>query len=122
MTTCPHRFGIPNPPTTKAACAIPIGGSNSTILDTCCNGHINPIVSYGAPDGEDCYQFCTTDAVEEVEDCLLNKLGEFNKSDPDFQCFNAVDMQTQTNDSRRRGVGMWLFVALGVVGMVAGTI
>lgn len=95
---------IPAPPTTLASCSVPIGGSNSSILDTCCNSHINAIATYGAPGSNSnapsdngCFQFCVTDTAGYVENCLMNALSDFEEGEPIFQCFN-----TETTSSEAR--------------------
>ena len=69
---CPKQLSpIPRPPVSAASCGVPLGGSNNTILDTCCNGHVNRIVPYSTfpssiPNGNEstylapngCYLFC----------------------------------------------------------------
>ncbi|KAF2745860.1 hypothetical protein M011DRAFT_504084 [Sporormia fimetaria CBS 119925] len=74
---CPTTTPLPPPPTPHPACAVPLGGSNSTILDTCCNGHINAIISYGSSSAssaeqQNCYQYCTPDPAKlhDVYACL----------------------------------------------------
>ncbi|OAL50200.1 hypothetical protein IQ07DRAFT_632119 [Pyrenochaeta sp. DS3sAY3a] len=97
---------IPLPPTTLPSCAVPIGGSNSSILDACCNGHINVLATYAPPlntststssstntavlSDNGCFQFCTTDAVVNVQSCLAAKLGAYRQDGqgPAFECFN----------------------------------
>ncbi|PSN61320.1 hypothetical protein BS50DRAFT_461224, partial [Corynespora cassiicola Philippines] len=89
--SCSFSGPLPNPQTAASSCTVPIGGSNSTIIDTCCNGHVNPIQTYSFPNSkEDCYMFCTTTDVQTVESCLIEKLGPYDPDQPAFQCFNAV--------------------------------
>ncbi|KAF2256915.1 hypothetical protein BU26DRAFT_31974 [Trematosphaeria pertusa] len=124
--SCAFTSGIPNPPTTSPSCAVPIGGSNSTLLDTCCNGHINPINTYSAPGADDdCYQYCTTDAVNDVQGCLTQKFEAYDKNSPAFQCFNVAPVKAaESKGGRIKGAGWILRVAvgLGVVGAVVGMV
>jgi hypothetical protein len=133
---------IPNPPTALAACAVPIGGSNSSILDTCCNGHVNAIATYGPPGStsntrseDGCFQFCTTDQPDLVQGCLINTLGEYEKGDPIFECFNVASAKKDTGAAESgygnagvrvgaRGVGwvMALVLGLSFVGATMGTL
>jgi hypothetical protein len=112
--SCTFNSPIPNPQTSLPACSVPIGFSNSTILDTCCNSEVNPIRSYGAPDGgPSCYQYCTTDDVQAVEQCLQQNLGAYEVGQPQFQCFNvAVGVKKAENGGARIGGGRWVFVLM----------
>ncbi|EUC42629.1 hypothetical protein COCMIDRAFT_28758 [Bipolaris oryzae ATCC 44560] len=110
--SCQPLSSVPPPPTTLPSCAVPIGGSNSSILDACCNGHINAIATYSAPettsltprdsktpvivnseDGDDCFQYCITDSPDIVETCLAEKMQAFDKEGATgvgmFGCFNV---------------------------------
>jgi hypothetical protein len=122
--SCNFNAPIPNTPTAASSCAVPIGSSNSTILDTCCNGHINEIKTYGAPgDDDDCYLYCTTDTVEEVNKCLEEKMGEFEKDRQQWMCFNAINSKASEGGAvqkRPRGKGMILLVSLGIVTFALG--
>ncbi|KAH8698092.1 hypothetical protein GQ44DRAFT_832288 [Phaeosphaeriaceae sp. PMI808] len=131
---------VPSPPTNLASCAIPIGGSNSSILDTCCNGHINAMATYSAPGSNSnarsdngCFQFCVTDTPELVQGCLINTLGEYAKGAPVFECFNVGNVKKDSGSSgygntgaRVHARGMsWtacLVVGLGFFGAAMGTI
>ncbi|KAF2727133.1 hypothetical protein EJ04DRAFT_506233 [Polyplosphaeria fusca] len=121
MSTCTFTTPLPNPPTTLPSCSVPIGSSNSTILDTCCNSEVNPIRSYGAPDGgPDCYMFCTTDTVQTVEECLRQNLGMYEKDAPQFECFNVgVGVQkAESGAGGREGTGKrgrWVVLGLAIV-------
>ncbi|KAF1977845.1 hypothetical protein BU23DRAFT_435644, partial [Bimuria novae-zelandiae CBS 107.79] len=87
--TCAFSSLIPSPPTDLQSCAVPIGGSNSTLLDTCCNGEVNPIRTFPAPDADhECYMYCTTDDAAPVQTCLEQNLGRYVKGGGQaFQCF-----------------------------------
>lgn len=110
--SCQPVTAVPPPPTTHPACAVPIGGSNSSILDACCNGHINAIATYSAPettlsadssssapvivnseDGDDCFQYCITATPDIVRSCLAEKMQAFDKEGATgvglFGCFNT---------------------------------
>ncbi|EOA91090.1 hypothetical protein ACJQWK_11353 [Exserohilum turcicum] len=120
---CQPVTSIPQPPTTHPSCAVPIGGSNSSILDACCNGHINTIATYSAPetasspgsatskpvivnseDNDDCFQYCITDSPDIVQSCLAEKMAAFEKESASgkgmFGCFNV-----QKARSARRATG-----------------
>ncbi|KAF2658355.1 hypothetical protein K491DRAFT_676404 [Lophiostoma macrostomum CBS 122681] len=121
--SCNYDRPIPNPPTTSTACSVPIGGSNTTILDTCCNGHINPFKQYGAPGEDTCYQYCTTQAGVDVQNCLRNKLGNgTDDTSPLFMCYNVVEGKGTSNDYEgtavrthgKMSVGMVLWASLVV--------
>jgi hypothetical protein len=100
MSSCPPA-PIPVPPTTLPTCATPLGGSNTSILDACCNSHINSILPYS-----DCYQHCAltstlADAptLAEIISCLSNpsNLGPYSE-DPETQkwkCFNTGDVDVR---------------------------
>ena len=126
-----NALQIPSPPTALSACAVPIGGSNSSILDTCCNGHINAIATYGAPGStsnaradDGCFQFCVTDSPDLVEGCLVNTLGEYSKGEPIFQCFNTAAAVKKDEGSgygssgvrvKAGGMGWTVGIMLGLV-------
>ncbi|KAH7398666.1 hypothetical protein DE146DRAFT_498333 [Phaeosphaeria sp. MPI-PUGE-AT-0046c] len=132
---------VPAPPTSLPACAIPIGGSNTTILDTCCNGHINAMATYSAPGSSSnaksdngCFQYCVTDSPDYVAGCLTNTLGEFESSVV-FECFNTQKGKKGEASKEERGYGsgagkvggrvgwgMGSLVVLGFVGAVVGII
>jgi hypothetical protein len=134
--SCAVSVPIPAPPTTLASCAVPVGGSNSSILDTCCNGHINAMATYSAPGSssnarsdDGCFQFCVTDSPEYVEGCLTNTLGEFEKGALNFECFNTGSMKKGKEGESGYGnaavkgkVGwtMRLVIGLGIVGSIVG--
>jgi hypothetical protein len=118
---------------------VPIGGSNSSILDTCCNGHINAIATYSAPGSSSnaradngCFQFCVTDNPEYVEGCLTNTLGEYEKGGLMFECFNTASVKKgrdgedsgYASAGSRTGFGwmMGVIVGLGFVGAVVGSV
>ncbi|KAF2005165.1 hypothetical protein P154DRAFT_425271 [Amniculicola lignicola CBS 123094] len=128
MSSCASNPQIPNPPsTTTTTCAVRLGGSNSTILDACCNSHINGFKSYPAPgSSKDCYQYCETNDPDAVERCfsLPSNFGPYDKERPDFQCFNAVNGTGSTGDAigrGRPGWGMMSILAMGLVGSVIGS-
>jgi hypothetical protein len=126
--TCAFNVPIPNPPTTLSACSVPLGGSNSTILDTCCNAHINPILKYGAPDSSECYQYCTTDSVHAVMECLSQpeNLGAFDAENPKWSCYNVGDVRKEeaVDDGYGYGSGVGRVrlskaaVVVGILGLV----
>jgi hypothetical protein len=127
-SSCTYNKPFPNPQTAGAACSVPIGGSNTTLLDTCCNGHINPVQKYGAPGEDECYQFCTTDEVVDVMACLTINLGEFDADNPTWACFNYAGAKSKSGSEYDSGVGrvkvgkmMATVVLLGLVGAVVGT-
>jgi hypothetical protein len=136
--SCSTPSQIPSPPTTLSSCAIPIGGSNSSILDVCCNGHINAMATYSSPGSssnaradDGCFQFCVTDTPEYVAGCLTNTLGEFEKGGLMFECFNVPGTKkgrdggdVYMNAAGRVGMGwvMGLVVGLGAVGAVLGSV
>ena len=132
---------IPQPPTTLPSCAVPVGGSNSSILDACCNGHINAIATYSADDSEDddgCFQYCITDSPNIVQSCLAQKMAEYEKGGSTgtagmYGCFNADKAVRQASGSGNEGGyatgagvrigGSWamtFMLGLGVVGAVMG--
>ncbi|KAF1939172.1 hypothetical protein EJ02DRAFT_514041 [Clathrospora elynae] len=139
--SCQPRPSIPTPPTNLPSCALPIGGSNSSILDACCNGHINAIATYSAPDGDQnnedddgCFQYCITDSPDLVQGCLAQKMEVYEKEQGAqmFECFNLKAGVRRTGGSAegyasagvrvRGGLGWGLRVLLGVgvVGTVLG--
>jgi hypothetical protein len=106
--SCAPFTTIPQPPTLLPACAVPVGGSNSSILDACCNGHINAIATYSADDSEDddgCFQYCITDSPDIVQSCLAQKMQEYEKDGSSgvgggmYGCFNADKAVRQTGGS-----------------------
>ncbi|KAH3963176.1 hypothetical protein HBI65_175650 [Parastagonospora nodorum] len=130
---------ITAPPTTLTSCAVPIGGSNSSILDTCCNGHINAMATYSAPgsssnarSGNGCFQFCVTDDPDFVSGCLTNTLGEYEKDTLNFECFNVGSAKKDRSASGgayesggERVAVRWsvtVFLGLGFVGAVLGSL
>jgi hypothetical protein len=120
VKSCTYNNPPPNPPTSQAACAVPMGGSNQTIIDTCCNGHINPIVNYGAPGEADCWQYCTTDDPNTVQSCLEQNMGIYNPSNPRFACYNAVSSKNTTSMAAVAALSkpMILVMALGLLGTI----
>ena len=100
--TCSFNKPIPKPPTTGPAFAVLVGGSNTTILDTCCNGHINPIRAYHAPEEDDCYLYCNTDAPDAVMSCLSQPqmLGakSIDANNPNWDSFNVDENRVQRSD------------------------
>ncbi|KAF2272841.1 uncharacterized protein EI97DRAFT_197610 [Westerdykella ornata] len=134
-STCTFTTPIPTPPTTLPSCALPLGHSNTTLLDTCCNGHINPVTTYAAPGAPDaCYQFCTTEDVRGVMACLgapenLGESGEGTATER-WRCFNVVEREVKKEgvygsgagrvNERGLGVGGVVVVLLGVLGVVMG--
>jgi hypothetical protein len=135
--SCSAPSQIPSPPTTLSSCAIPIGGSNSSILDVCCNGHINAMATYSAPGSssnakadDGCFQFCVTDNPEYVAGCLTNTLGEFEKGGLMFECFNVPGTKKERDGGaymsggEKVGLGwvMSLVVGLGMIGSVIGSV
>ena len=120
---------IPSPPTSLASCAVPIGGSNSSIIDNCCNGHINSIVTYGprgsnsnARSDDGCFQFCITDSPDLVEGCLANSLGEYSKGEPIFKCFNTAAVKKDAGSSEGGYGNAGVSVKAGGVGWVMGAV
>jgi len=110
--SCQPFTSVPQPPTNLPSCAVPVGGSNSSILDACCNGHINAIATYSAPDSttssssasstpvivnsednDGCFQYCITDSPDIVQSCLVQKMEEYEKEGASgmgtFGCFNT---------------------------------
>ncbi|KAI4638335.1 hypothetical protein J4E81_002427 [Alternaria sp. BMP 2799] len=110
--SCQPFTSVPQPPTNLPSCAVPVGGSNSSILDACCNGHINAIATYSAPDSttsspsasstpvivnsednDGCFQYCITDSPDIVQSCLAQKMEEYEKEGASgmgmFGCFNT---------------------------------
>ncbi|KAH7392641.1 hypothetical protein BKA66DRAFT_412106 [Pyrenochaeta sp. MPI-SDFR-AT-0127] len=135
--SCNAFSQIPAPPTTLPSCAVPIGGSNSSILDACCNGHINAIATYSDPkadanleDDDGCFQYCTTDSPANVEACLSQKLAEYATSGPKFECFNVNVEGVRKGGSggyssaggrvRVKGWVMGVVLGMGFVGAVVG--
>jgi hypothetical protein len=130
MATCSYNRPLPNPPTPSAACAVPLGGSNTTLLDVCCNGHINPIRQYGAPGEDECYQYCTTETVDEVIACFSRpeNLGPYDANNPTWSCYNAVEANEENRPVfeggvARIGIGkaMVVILGLGLVSAVMGS-
>ncbi|KAF2689791.1 hypothetical protein K458DRAFT_384426 [Lentithecium fluviatile CBS 122367] len=126
--TFPTPLNIPTPPTTSQTCAVPIGGSNTTLLDTCCNGHINPVLTYSAPGSSDnCYSYCTTDDAVSVQECL----GEYMMEGA-FRCFGVVAARAEgsaggfgVGSGNGRGAGAWwvkVVVGVGVLGALGGLV
>lgn len=116
--TFPTPLTIPSPPTPAQACAVPSGASNSTLLDTCCNGHINPVLPYSAPGAkDDCYLYCTTDDAVSVQACL----SEYMKEGA-FQCFGVKERSVEGGAAGKKG-GSWVVrvaAGLGVVVVLGG--
>jgi len=113
--SCSFSGPIPKPTTTAASCAVPLGNDNSTILDTCCNGHINVIKSFGALDVEDnCYLYCTTDLVDDVEGCLSENLGLYNNNHQTYQCFDGVVGKMAESRGTKLRLGKWIIVMMGL--------
>ncbi|KAF2711997.1 hypothetical protein K504DRAFT_346410, partial [Pleomassaria siparia CBS 279.74] len=106
---------IPQPATNAPSCSVPIGGSNSTIFDSCCNSHINLIQT----DSTSCYLFCTTDSVADVENCLNSKLGPYNKQRQTFQCFNETAKEGGS-ERIRLGKGILVIMGLGLAASIMG--
>ncbi|KAF1962799.1 hypothetical protein CC80DRAFT_541950 [Byssothecium circinans] len=105
--SCAYTTPIPLPPTSLTSCAVPLGGANSTLLDTCCNGEINPIRMYsGAGESSDCYQYCTTSDVASVQDCLSVNMAMYGAASVGFQCFNVVAAKGVENADGGRTGGM----------------
>jgi hypothetical protein len=100
--SCSFNKPIPTPPTTGPAFAVPVGGSNATILDTCCNGHINPIRTYSAPDEDDCYMYCNTDSPDAVMTCLSQPqmLGakSIDANNQNWNSFNVEENRVSSSD------------------------
>lgn len=119
--TFPTPLTLPTPPVTVQACAVPLGGSNSTLLDTCCNGHINPIRTYSAPNSsDDCYMYCTTDDALSVQECL----SEYMKEGA-FQCFGVTVRRAGSGGKSTLGRGSWWMkfaIGVGVLGALGGLI
>lgn len=134
--TTPHQFSmvcqpftsIPSPPTTYSSCAVPIGGSNSSILDACCNGEINAISTYSSPntntnseDDDGCFQFCITSSPNTVKTCLQDNLEEYESGIAIFECFNtdsarkAGSVGGYRNTGVRKGLS-WTIVTVSVLG------
>ncbi|KAF2036103.1 hypothetical protein EK21DRAFT_106209 [Setomelanomma holmii] len=134
---------VPAPPTSLTSCAVPVGGSNSTILDVCCNSHVNSFATYAAPGASNvrsddgCFQFCTTDNPEYVSGCLTNTLGEY-ASAINFECFNVPNVKKDSGSGAggdesgygnaagrigggRIGWAMGVVVGLSLVGAVLET-
>ncbi|KAF1916957.1 hypothetical protein BDU57DRAFT_539184 [Ampelomyces quisqualis] len=110
--SCAAPTSIPSPPTTLPSCAVPIGGSNSSILDTCCNAHVNAMLTYSAPASASnsradngCFQFCITDDPAYVAGCLTNTLGEYEGSALLFECFNTGEVEKGRQEDGARGGG-----------------
>ncbi|CAA9959927.1 hypothetical protein PTMSG1_03335 [Pyrenophora teres f. maculata] len=111
--SCAPSTSIPHPPTTLSSCAVPIGGQNSSILHACCNGHINALATYSAPDttssstssssappvivnsedNDGCFLYCITDSPSLVQTCLKQKMDEEEagsaREGEGFACFEA---------------------------------
>lgn len=127
-SSCNFSKPIPNPPTYTAACAVPIGGSNGTIFDTCCNGHINSIQNYGQEDDDEgnCYQYCNTNAVDAVMACLSQpqNLGPMDPNNEKWKCFNVEaggsrkQSDYESAGMRLKGVGKWTMFVMGL-GVIA---
>ncbi|KAF2829970.1 hypothetical protein CC86DRAFT_391998 [Ophiobolus disseminans] len=133
---------IPSPPTALSSCAVPVGGSNSSILDMCCNSHVNAVATYGPPGSnsntrteDGCFQFCVTDEPDVVQGCLTNTLREYAKGDPILKCFNVATAKKDTGATeggygsagtrvRASGVGwvMGTVLSLAFVGAAVGTV
>ncbi|KAF2131027.1 hypothetical protein P153DRAFT_271805, partial [Dothidotthia symphoricarpi CBS 119687] len=123
---------LPTPPTTLASCAVPVGGSNTSILDACCNGHINAIATYSAPDSSSnsdsengCFQYCVTNNPQAVKTCLSEKLGMYGESGPIFECFNMADVKTGGIGGGYSSVGVRLSIEGGsgwMLGAVLGIV
>ncbi|KAH7075920.1 hypothetical protein BKA63DRAFT_310934 [Paraphoma chrysanthemicola] len=137
--SCAAVTQIPAPPTAVTACAVPVGGSNSTILEACCNSHINGFATYAAPGAgnarsdDGCFQFCTTDSPDYVSGCLTNTLGEYESSTLMFECFNVANVK-KDNGAGASGYGnaagsiaagrswaMGIIVGLTMVGAAVGS-
>ncbi|CAN9451058.1 unnamed protein product [Alternaria alternata] len=130
--SCQPFTAVPQPPTTLPSCAVPVGGSNSSILDACCNGHINAIATYSAPDtttsspstsstpvivnsedNDGCFQYCITDSPDIVQSCLAQKMEEYEKDSASgmgiFGCFNtdkAVGAKRNDDEAGYASAGM----------------
>lgn len=139
--SCAPFSQIPTPPTTLASCAVPVGGSNSSILDACCNGHINAITTYSAPDedtnsedNDGCFQYCVTDSADIVRGCLAEKMEAYEKGMSMFECFNVASVRKGGNseDGSYRSLGVsnggglgWaarVMISLGIVGAIVGVV
>ena len=121
--SCSFSGPIPKPATTHTSCAVPLGNDNSTIIDTCCNGHINVIQTFGGPDAkDDCYLFCTTDSVDDVKSCLNEKLGPYDEDHQTFQCFDGVAGKAAESGvaKLRLGKGVIMMICFGFLGAVMG--
>ncbi|KAF1852166.1 uncharacterized protein K460DRAFT_351994 [Cucurbitaria berberidis CBS 394.84] len=131
--SCQPFTRIPSPPTALGSCAVPVGGSNSSILDACCNGHINAIATYSDPnsdtnleDADGCFQFCITDSPDIVRTCLATKFSAYERGQSMFECFNGGSARKGTGysnaGSARHGLGWGISVVLGLgfVGAVMG--
>ncbi|KAL6710743.1 hypothetical protein ACN47E_007800 [Coniothyrium glycines] len=139
---CPSYNLIPTPPTTLSSCAVPIGGSNSSILDACCNGHINAITTYSAPDADTnsedddgCFQYCVTDSPAMVQSCLTQNMEIYQKKEgvQAFECFNVDAVKKSGGRSEgeynsagvrasgRVGWAMGIVLTLGIVGTAMGS-
>jgi hypothetical protein len=140
--SCPNQlFPIPAPPTSSLSCAVPLGGSNTTILDSCCNGHINRIIPYSTtpdrngtylvPNG--CYLFCTpeADAMEDVKTCLAGLLEDKKEGEKGFECFDAKERKSSLGmegynsaaAAQMRGAWVaWGVFGLGLLGTLVGVL
>ncbi|PVH98375.1 hypothetical protein DM02DRAFT_615868 [Periconia macrospinosa] len=121
MASCTYTTLFPPPPTNLPSCAVPLGGSNSTILDSCCNGEVNLIRTYSGPGvSNDCYQYCNTADVKSVQNCLSQNMNMYGVVGPGFQCFNAVEGRGVENSGTKFGVGAkWIFM-IWAVGFILG--
>jgi hypothetical protein len=84
-----------------------------------------PGSSSNARSDDGCFQFCVTDTPEYVEGCLTNTLGEFEKGELSFQCFNVGSVKKGREYGSAAGKGSvgWVgrvVLGLGVVGAVVG--
>ncbi|KAF2848800.1 hypothetical protein T440DRAFT_147308 [Plenodomus tracheiphilus IPT5] len=134
--SCQPFTSIPTPPTLLPSCAVPVGGSNSSILDACCNGHINAISIYSSPDADPnsedndgCFQFCVTDSPDMVRGCLTEKMKAYEEGENMFQCFNTRSTKMTrggyaSGASAKGGLGwtVGVLMGLGFVGAMIGTI
>jgi len=112
---------------------VPVGGSNSSILDACCNGHINAISTYSSPeadtnseDSDGCFQFCVTNSPDMVRECLAEKMKAYKEEGNMFQCFRTggtkVTRRSYASGASKIG-GYWpmcVSLGLGVLGAVVG--
>ena len=141
--SCAPSTSIPHPPTTLSSCAVPIGGTNSSILHACCNGHINALATYSAPDtaatppvivnsedNDGCFLYCITDSPDLVQTCLKQKMEEEEVGNAGqgqgCACFEAEKVVRRekgrvvkrekgyTNGGVRASVGWGLRILLGV--------